>query len=119
MRPATGGWPPAYRAGARCLAGRGPPPRARRPRRRGHRPPWRPPARIPLRNPVQELPAASPPAEASVPRRLVKSGLRGDALGRGAVRISVEEVEDDALAQAPLADLQGLAEQLRDLLEQQ
>ena len=43
----------------------------------------------------------------------------GEALGAGAVAGPVPEVEDDALAEAALADLEGLAEQLGDLLQQQ
>src|SRR5882757_1397037 len=45
--------------------------------------------------------------------------LRGEALGGATVGAAVEEVEDDPLAEAALADLQRLAEQLGDLLEQE
>jgi hypothetical protein len=40
------------------------------------------------------------------------AGSGGELGRRGAVAVAVEEIEDDPLAQAALADLQGLAEQL-------
>src|SRR3954454_17614369 len=49
----------------------------------------------------------------------VNRPLGGDALRGVAVGAAVEEVEDDSLPQAPLADLQRLPEQVGDLLEQE
>src|SRR6202000_2053988 len=45
--------------------------------------------------------------------------LGREALGAAAVGGPVEEVQDDALAEAALADLEGLAEELGDLLQEQ
>src|SRR2546430_17633329 len=54
-------------------------------------------------------------------RRLGPEGgafLRGQD-ARGAVRCAVQQVQDDALAEPALADLERLSEELRQLLEQQ
>src|SRR5829696_8465113 len=57
-----------------------------------------------------------PGAPATSPHRRIR--LSRDALG-GAVDTAVEEVEDDSLARAALADLQGLAKQVGELLQEQ
>ena len=52
------------------------------------------------------------------PRELRTAKPRALA-GRAVGAVAVEEVEDDPLAEAALADLQGLAEQLGDLLQEE
>src|SRR6201996_1486328 len=66
-------------------------------------------------------PQASRRREGERAQWLRSSGeLRGEALGGDAgAGAAGEEIEDDALAEAALADLEGLAEQLGGLLEEE